>query len=287
MKSIFEKQFITILITDSGIGGLSVANYLYQFFQKNHYYKNVSIIYADSRQNKKGYNSFENKQQKIQCFSNRLFYLQQKIEPDIIVIACNTLSILLHETIFFKKCNVPIVDMINASLNSMIECLAKNQLLFITGTKTTIQQNYYKKSLIDYGFDKKLIINQMCPNLAKYIQASDETEYFIKQNVKWLVNRIIQKKNNDDIKQFSVSFNCTHYFYVVKLFKKYFEELGYDKINYICPNNRIVDYFKQYITEDRFIHSNVYFQMFQYKLTKIQKKKIKRFLNFNKFSFLI
>lgn len=38
MKHFLQKDKITILVTDSGIGGISVANYLYDFFLTNKYY---------------------------------------------------------------------------------------------------------------------------------------------------------------------------------------------------------------------------------------------------------
>lgn len=284
MRHFLNKNKITILVTDSGIGGISVANYLFQFFQTNRYYERVDIVYADGRVNKKGYNSYENDQDKIKAFSSRMFQLANAIKPDVIFLACNTLSLILNKTEFYSTNKIPIVDILNCSLNLMIDSLRRNDMLFILGTKTTINLNYYKKSLLQYGYSDKKIINQMCPNLAKYIQASDHTQYFLDTNIQWLTNRIIEKKNNDKIKKFAISFNCTHYLYVINRFKKQFQKNGYSQIEYICPNKNMINSFTNLLEIFNYANTDVHFSFYDYKLSKIQRKKIKAFLNYNKFS---
>lgn len=223
--NVFDKKQITILVTDSGIGGLSVANDLYRFFLNNSYYKEVNIVYADSRINNIGYNSLETTKEKIDLFSKKLFQLDKKIKPDIIFIACNTLSVILNQTDFYKKNKKPIIDILNCSLNLMQKALNENYGLFILGTKTTIEENFYKKTLINMGYDEKNIVNQLCPSLSKHIEQIHWNRLGMENNVHWLTNRIMEKKPND-FNDFAISFNCTHYYYAVKEFKKCFKELN-------------------------------------------------------------
>lgn len=287
MKHFLKKRNINILVVDSGIGGISIANQLYNFFVDNRYFENVNIIYSDARFNKYGYNSMQSNDQKINVFSERLNYLYQVLKPDIIFVACNTLSVLLNQTNFFKKCTIPIIDILQSGLNIMLQSLFENKMLFILGTKTTIQNNFYKSTLIQYGFDNKMIINQLCPNLAKYIESSDHTQYFLNENIRWLTNRIIEKKNNENIKQFTVSFNCTHYYYVINKFKNQFDKIGYKNIKYICPNKNMIYSLTNLLSIQKYNFTNINFSLFEFKLSNIQKNKLKNFLNNNYFSTLI
>ena len=100
----------------------------------------------------------------------------------------------------------------------MSKALNNGNGLFILGTKTTIGENYYKNNLIDIGFDKSNIVNQLCPNLAKHIEQKHiYGDYFLDRNVHWLVNRIKEKKPKH-FDKYTVSLNCTHYIYAYKLF---------------------------------------------------------------------
>lgn len=272
-KNIFEKENITILVTDSGVGGISIANDLYYFFDENNYYRNVNIVYANCRNGKNGYNAIEDVNMKIKMFSDKLFELDKILNPDIIFIACNTLSVLLNKTQFYANNTKPIIDICDISLKLMSDSLKRYDGLFVLGTKTTIGENYYKNNLIDMGFDKNNIINQLCPNLAKYIQHSHGYGYInMVQNVRWLTNRIKEKKPKH-FQKYAVSFNCTHYFYAMKYFRKYFTQIDEEPI-FICPNFELKNSFVKYLCIDKFVKTNVKLYIYKPNITQKQKHKI-------------
>lgn len=274
--NIFQKDRIRILVTDSGIGGLSVVNDLYDFFQHNRYYKSVEICFADSRIENIGYNEIENINDKIKLFSDRLYYLDKKIKPDILFVACNTLSVIIKQTDFYYKCKYPIVDMLNSSINLLIKELMKNRAVFILGTKTTISENYYKKYLIDCGFDRNMIINQLCPNLARYIEETHYSSWNMNYNVNWLVNRIISKKT-EYCKKYTISLNCTHYYYAMKCFNETFR-LYKEKPNIICPNTEIKNVFTDQLNIVNYNFCNVCVKIYKKNICKSIKNKINFFL---------
>lgn len=275
--TIYNKSNITILVTDSGIGGLSVVSDLYNFFKENKYYSDVKIVYADARVDKKGYNDIEDVNVKIDLFSKKLFQLDRKINPDIIFIACNTLSILLNKTVFYQRCAKPIIDILDSSISLMQKALNDGYGVFVLGTKTTIGSNYYKNTLIEYGYSKDKIINQLCPNLAKYIERSYVESYSLRCNIEWLTNRIIQKKP-EHFDKYAISLNCTHYNYALNLFKKQFKK-NKENVIFLCPNVDIKNIFVKYINIQRFLTNNV--NIFIYK-PNITKKIINKFSYFLK-----
>lgn len=284
-KSIFEKENIRILITDSGVGGISVANDLYYFFQKNTYYKNVTIMFADCRNGNKGYNSIEDKKKKIQLFSEKMFQLDNILNPDIIFVACNTLSILLTQTNFFRCNQKPIIDICNVSLNLMTNVLNQDNGLFILGTNTTIGQNFYKKNLIEMGYSSKNIVNQLCPNLARHIENSNNFTYYLQQNVKWLANRIKEKKPNH-FNKYAISFNCTHYLYAMNYFRKQLHAIDENPL-LICPNLEMKNILANYLNVNNFLKTHVQFLVYKNKITKNYQKKILHFSTNKNLIFLI
>lgn len=261
--NIFNNKNLKVLVTDSGIGGLSVASILYNIFQKNKSYFNVNIVYCDARENKSfRYNEIADKTERIKVFSNRLSNLKKMFNPDIIFIACNTLSILYNQTNFYKSQNIPVIDIFSIGIQSIVKYLIENpeDNLFILGTRTTINDNNYKKDLINFGFENERIINQMCPNLSKYIETTCNNNFDLDQNIEWLVNRMIEKGNNN-LKNFALSLNCTHYIYVLDKFLACFKNKGYSP-NFICPNIDMCEIFNKYELKNRFIKTNVDFKIY-------------------------
>lgn len=260
--NIFEKENLKILVTDSGIGGLSVASIIIEKLKNNRAYKNVEIAYCDARENKSfRYNEIADQSERVKIFSKRLYSLQEIFNPDIIFIACNTLSILYSKTEFFKQAKIPVIDIFSVGVQSMIEHLVEKEdnNVFILGTRTTITENSYKKELVSLGFDEERIINQMCPNLAKYIETSLSNENELGSNISWIVKRILEKKK-ENWKEFSISLNCTHYIYVIDTFLNEFRAAGHSP-KFICPNVDMCKIFDLDIIKNRFFKSNVNFKI--------------------------
>lgn len=260
--NIFEKENLKILITDSGIGGFSVASILHDILIKNKSYNNVDIVYCDARENKSfRYNEIADIEERIKIFSNRLKSLNEIFKPDVIFIACNTLSILYNKTDFYKQAKIPVIDIFDAGVKAMVKYLTINSEnnLFILGTRTTINDNNYKKELVGLGFEENRIINQMCPSLSKYIEISCNDDYDLNPNIEWLVNRMIEKKHQN-WNNFSISLNCTHYIYVVDKFLNFFKDKGFEP-SFICPNIDMCDIFNKYQFKNRFSSTNIDFKI--------------------------
>lgn len=260
--NIFDKKDLKILITDSGIGGFSVASILYDILYKNRSYCNVDIVYSDARERKSfRYNEIADKNERIKIFSNRLDFLNDIFKPDIIFIACNTLSILYNKTKFYKKTNIPVIDIFDSGIKAITKHLVNkpDNNVFILGTRTTINDNNYKNELVNLGFEDYRIINQMCPSLSKYIETSCNEDYDLNPNIDWLVNRMIEKKHKN-WDNFAISLNCTHYIYVIDKFLRVFKEKGYYP-NFICPNIDMCNIFDDYQIVNRFSKTNINFQI--------------------------
>ncbi|MEA1898103.1 MAG: hypothetical protein U9N53_10635, partial [Bacteroidota bacterium] len=92
-NSIFDQEEITVVITDSGLGGLAVLDDIAKKIAGSGYYKRVNLIFVNALFNADyGYNSLNSREEKISVFSSVLSGIENKFHPDVILIGCNTLS---------------------------------------------------------------------------------------------------------------------------------------------------------------------------------------------------
>src|SRR5687767_12596987 len=84
-----------ILITDSGVGGLSVCAYAERLVRTRGFKEPVRLTFANAApENDYGYNSMPSREVKLQTFDRFLRNVTERYAPDFIYVACNTLSVL-------------------------------------------------------------------------------------------------------------------------------------------------------------------------------------------------
>jgi len=161
-----------ILITDSGVGGLSVCAYAERFFRTHGFEEPIRLTYVNaSRENDFGYNSMGSTQEKLENFDRFLHIVTDRYAPDVIYIACNTLSVLLQDTQFFKNENVPVRGIVETGVNRLLRDLNRSPecVAMIFGTVTTIEAQTYPNMLKNSGILETRIVSQACPGLDQEI----------------------------------------------------------------------------------------------------------------------
>ena len=94
-----------IVITDSGLGGLSVCAQLINLLKDFSILENSGIPKCDIKityvnavpSNDKDYNKMSGKKEQIETFEKILSNTVRLISPDSIFVACGTLSVLLNQ----------------------------------------------------------------------------------------------------------------------------------------------------------------------------------------------
>ena len=98
-----------ILITDSGVGGLSVCAYAERFVRTYGFEEPVRLTFANAApENDYGYNAMPSRAVKVQTFDRFLRNVTDRYAPDLIYVACNTLSVLLPDTQYSQKAAIPV-----------------------------------------------------------------------------------------------------------------------------------------------------------------------------------
>lgn len=230
-----------ILITDSGVGGLSVVAYAERFVRIHGFTAPVRLTFANAApENDYGYNSMPSREAKIETFDRFLRNVTQRFGPDSIYVACNTLSVLLPDTPYFSSAAIPVKGIVEtgaALLLSELEADPRSAAI-IFGTQTTIDAGTYPRLLRERGIAEDRIVSQACPGLADTISEDREGTKTRNEIRKWVRAGIDQLRRRDV--PVIASLNCTHYGYRRTLFEDAFVEEGVPA-KVINPNERAVD----------------------------------------------
>ncbi len=240
MQTKLSKKSVKIIVTDSGLGGLSICAELVSNLQRRQDFDAVEIIYFDAIPSQKfGYNLLPDTPEKIRVF-NQALYAMQDLQPDLILIACNTLSVLYDDTPFSRQTQIPVVDIIDFGVEMLFENLnaIPGSHAVIYGTPTTIEVNSHALRLIERGISADRLIPQACLSLAGEIE---------KGHLSPKVNSMIEEytsqalaKLPDCSKALFAAFCCTHYNYSRELFVKALAHLNIP-VTILNPNSAMSD----------------------------------------------
>jgi glutamate racemase len=273
LSAFFAKKDVTIAVTDSGFGGLSIMAEAAARMKTAGLFRSVKLIFsnalfaADS-----GYNSLRSRDKKIAVFSSALSGLESRFHPDLILVGCNTLSVIYPDTPFARTTRVPVLDIVGPGVDLIARGLAGDPraTALIFGTETTIGEGEHARRLAALGFGPGRVATEPCPELANYIEngpGSDETGLLIESYVDEALARVPDRKA-----PLFVSLNCTHYGYALPLWDKAFRARGIGSFVVLNPNGRMLDPLFPPKAEKRFASTSV--QASVVSMVGIEKNKI-------------
>ena len=242
LKQFFDKDSVTILITESGLGGLSITSEVDCLIQKHKSFKNARIIFYNSQpEDSIGYNGMKTIERKAGVFNNALEGMVKWFKPDIILIACNTLSVVYEKTEFSKRSDIPpVVGIVDFGVDMIYSKMKrdKNSSIIIFGTPTTIAANSHKNKLIEKGIDPDRIITSSCDHLPGAIEQNVHSE-----KTRSIISRCIDsaaKKIKDKNGKVYLGFCCTHFGYANDVFLK--EASIFKNKETLNPNSRMSNF---------------------------------------------
>jgi glutamate racemase len=261
-ERLFGKDEITIAITDSGVGGLSVMDAISKKMKVLGCFKRVKLIFVNALFDANaGYNSLQTREEKIRIFSKVLSAIDERYHPDIILIACNTLSVLYKETDFIKKSNTPVIGIVEPGVQLIKEKLLKDSTsdVIIFGTETTIEEGSHKKALSELKISGNRIITKACPQLQSYIEqnpTSEETGMLISVYLNEALDQLPDKYG-----AVYLSLNCSHFGYSAGLWEKAFNETPYKLGGILDPNYIMGDFLVSEQCRNRFADTKLSFSV--------------------------
>ncbi len=274
LSLLWGKNEITVVITDSGLGGLSVMDDIAKKMVVSGCFEKVNLIFANALFDANtGYNSLQTREEKISVLNNVLKGIEEHYKPDIIFIACNTLSVIYKETDFARKSNIPIIGIVEPGVNMVREKLEKDVTsnVIIFGTETTIEEDSHKKDLLRLNIAGSRIITKACPQLQSYIEQNpygEETAMLISVYLNEALDKLPDKNG-----AVFLSLNCSHFGYSTDLWKEAFANYPYKFGGILDPNLFMADILSNKIYQNRFTNTKISFHVVS-KVELINKKPI-------------
>ncbi|MCX6560826.1 MAG: hypothetical protein NTZ26_09995 [Candidatus Aminicenantes bacterium] len=228
---------ITVAVTDSGLGGLSVMAEAAARLKAAGLYRRVDLVFFNALfSNDSGYNSLPAREDKIRAFDAALRSLAKTIRPDLILVACNTLSVLLPETPFARETKIPIHGIVDPGVEMFRQALAADPkaTLLLFGTETTIAEDSHRQRLLAAGIPANRIKTQACPELQSYIESDwqgGDTGLLISAYVEEAMAGLPQPPP-----PLLAGLVCTHYGYARDLWAAAFTERGTGSVRILDPN---------------------------------------------------
>lgn len=206
-----------IVVTDSGLGGLKFCAELAEYLKRKTCAHEAELIFFNCRPaDGWGYQSLETDEERAEIFSRALSAVNENYSPDMIVIACNTLSCIYQRTLFAKCAPVPVIGIIESGIRCAGKFLhADAELsLLMFATPVTAGTGVHKQLLGESGIHPERLAYQECPGLPETIVNGDKFE--IERHIAYFMEKGAGRLKG---KKFAVSLFCTHFSYAAEHFK--------------------------------------------------------------------
>lgn len=230
-----------IVITDSGVGGVSVVAYAERFVRTRGFTEPVRLTFANAApDNDYGYNAMPTREAKLQTFDRFLRNVTERFAPDMIYVACNTLSVLLPDTPYFAEAAIPVKGIVETAATLVLQALASDphSMAMIFGTQTTIDAGTYPRLLAARGIDPARVVSQACPGLADTISEDREGRRAEAEIRRWVDIAVAKLPRRDA--PVVACLACTHYGYRKEHFAAALRDAGLGA-TVINPNESAVD----------------------------------------------
>jgi glutamate racemase len=233
---------VTIVVTDSGLGGLSVVADLATRLPASGIARSARVVFVNALLDDTiGYNDLKDEADKVRVFDAALAAMENRYRPDLVLVACNTLSVFYEKTEHARKGSTETVSIVPMGAD-LIERTLKatpDATTVIFATKGTIDSGAHRRLLVGKGVPDARIVGQACPKLTGAIERgahSEETAGRIRGFVEEATGSLPEKKG-----PLVVSLNCTHFGYARPLWEETFEKLGYPAVKVLDPNPLMTD----------------------------------------------
>lgn len=229
-----------IVITDSGLGGLSICGQIERNLGRTAPPCGTHLTYVNAWPDEgTGYNDLPDIAARAAMFDRALASIAA-MAPDRIVIACNTLSILYPGTSFSHETAVPVMGIVEAGVTLFREALTADQdaHLVLIGTKTTIESGEHRARLISGGIAPERVVGQSCHGLAAAIETDPDgrrARDLIESCTASASSRLPADRPS------LLGLCCTHYTYVAERLRTAMSRHAGREVGVLDPNRRLAD----------------------------------------------
>ena len=234
-----EKGDWRLVITDSGLGGLSICAELEKWLRRAAGDKAIRLIFVNAWPTSgRGYNDLPDVASRAAVLDKALTAMTG-FRPGLILIACNTLSVLYESTEFRRAPMVPVVGIIEEGVDLFHDALTREpgSALALFGTRTTIESGEHVRRLIRRGIDPQRLFAVACHGLAGAIDKAPDASGVAEQ-IEECVSRVVREIKVEG--RFYAGLCCTHYSYVAENFRTSLTRRMGARVEILDPGVRLV-----------------------------------------------
>jgi len=230
-----------IVVTDSGLGGLSICASLERRLRGLPAPAGTRLTYVNAWPDERhGYNDLPDMKARANVFDRALSAIDRLV-PDAIVIACNTLSVVFEHTERRRLAGAaPVLGIIDSGVDLFREALEADPMsaIALMGTKTTIESGVHRERLVGLGIDPGRLAPVACPGLARAIETDPGSS---------TVDDLVEKCASQAAASVPprgplfAGLCCTHYGYVAADIGAALSRKTGREVTTLDPNERMVD----------------------------------------------
>lgn len=243
MKSLLEllgeKREWRIVLADSGLGGLSICADLEKRLRDAPGKRTIRLVYVNAwPDSRSGYNDLPDAAARAAVLDKALAAMMA-FRPGLILLACNTLSVLFELTEFSRASTVPVVGVVEEGVALFHRALTEDPggALVLFGTRTTIESGQHIRRLARSGIDARRVFTAACHGLAGAID-KDPDAPALAGLVDECVSRALKDISSEG--RLYAGLCCTHYSYVAGLFRGSLERQAGTRVEVLDPNAHVV-----------------------------------------------
>lgn len=235
----------TVATLDSGLGGLSVFADTYTRLERGPFLSTRNFFINAQSGPELGFNTQPTLADKARQLDHVLREATAKFQPDLIVLACHTMSLLFPHTEFAKQHgpHVPtVLDVMRASVELMVSAIshAPESQLVVMSTPAIAESGEYQRRLQERHVREDRIFAEASPELTTSIQndPSGETTLAL---IDRHVDRVWQMLSDKGrlAEPVLVALNCSQYVFVAGVIHDAFARRGLD-VRIINPAHELM-----------------------------------------------
>ena len=241
MNAAGSKDTLSIVIADSGMGGLSICADIVNGLKASRSCRTFSLIYFNAwPEQDRGYNLLPGMAERVRVF-DRALGAMLRFQPDRVLIACNTLSAIYPHTPFSRQAPVQVVGIIDFGVDLMHAYLSAraDSRVIILGTPATIEADAHRARLVERGIDAERILCQPCDRLAGEIEKDPEgatVRAMVESCIRQAAERVPDRRG-----PVAAALCCTHYGYSQRVFEAALQSVFEGPITILNPNKAMSD----------------------------------------------
>lgn len=209
-------------ISDSGVGGLSVCAEVEARLRAATAGEDIELLYLNAAlRDDYAYNSMASRQEKLEAFDCFLHNVRDRYHPDLLYIACNTLSILFRDSFFADhQAMMPVLGIVESGMEAMLTALRADPgaSLVLFATPTTVEEGRYARQLLAAGVPAERFAQQACPGLPDAISndfTGAQAETLLSEFIPAALAQFTRRPDR------VIAFlGCTHYGYQAGVFER-------------------------------------------------------------------